>query len=97
MDPSDPAGTMDGMSLLQRHPGLRWVAPLTAIAVLAGGVAWQNRATAAPGLEPRSAEQLLTDLASAKPYQALMSYMNDLMDQANAILDKQDGNHANAG
>ena len=67
MDPSDPAGTMDGMSLLQRHPGLRWVAPLTAIAVLAGGVAWQNRATAAPGLEPRSAEQLLTDLASAKP------------------------------
>ncbi|WP_158583465.1 oligoendopeptidase F [Salinisphaera sp. Q1T1-3] len=29
------------------------------------------------------------DLATAKPYQALMDYMNHLMDQANAILDKQ--------
>ncbi|MES1937051.1 oligoendopeptidase F [Salinisphaera hydrothermalis] len=33
------------------------------------------------------------DLATAAPYQALMAYMNGLMDQANAILDKQTDNH----
>ena len=29
------------------------------------------------------------DLATAKPYQSLMAYMNQLMDQANRILDRQ--------
>lgn len=33
------------------------------------------------------------DLATAAPYQSLMAYMNDLMDQANAILDKQTDSH----
>ncbi|MGN8199309.1 oligoendopeptidase F [Salinisphaera sp. RV14] len=36
------------------------------------------------------------DLATAAPYRALMAYMNDLMDQANAILDKQPGNREKA-
>ncbi|MGA4507494.1 LolA family protein [Propionibacteriaceae bacterium G1746] len=56
------------MSVLQRHPRLRWLVPLTALALVAGvPAATQRLAQADPGLPPRTAEQLLTDLATAKP------------------------------
>lgn len=56
------------MSLLQRRPSLRWIAPLLTLGLVVSvpGVV-QRVASADPGLEPRTAEQLLADLAGAKP------------------------------
>ena len=56
------------MNLLQRRPSLRWIAPLLTLGlvVTAPGVV-QRVASADPGLEPRTAEQLLADLAGAEP------------------------------
>ncbi|MBO1032052.1 hypothetical protein IPV09_11960 [Tessaracoccus sp. SD287] len=56
------------MSTLQRHPRLRWLVPSVALALVFGIPAVSQRvASADPGLPPRTAEQLLTDLAKAKP------------------------------
>ena len=56
------------MSVLQRHPRLRWLLPLVALALVLGGPAGLQRiAQADPGLPPRTAQQLLTDLIQAKP------------------------------
>ena len=54
--------------MLQRHPSLRWLVPSVALALVFGLPALSQRvASADPGLPPRTAEQLLTDLASARP------------------------------
>ncbi|MGA4668410.1 hypothetical protein ACPCG0_01200 [Propionibacteriaceae bacterium Y1923] len=56
------------MSIVQRHPGLRWLVPIVALAlVFTIPAVSQRMASADPGLPPRTAEQLLTDLAEAKP------------------------------
>lgn len=54
--------------MLQRHPRLRWLVPALALALVFGIPAVSQRVAAAdPGLPPRTAEQLLMDLASATP------------------------------
>lgn len=55
-------------TIVQRHPGLRWLVPALVLALVIGIPAVSQRmASADPGLPPRTAEQLLTDLAQAKP------------------------------
>lgn len=49
-------------------PSLRWLVPLLALALALGIPAvWQRAASADPGLPPRTAEELIADLARAKP------------------------------
>ena len=54
------------MRLLTERPALRWLAPLSLVAVVAGGGLVATTATADPKLPPRTAEQLLVDLQQAK-------------------------------
>jgi outer membrane lipoprotein-sorting protein len=56
------------MSMLMRHPGLRWVVPAgVAVAVIGGGAATRAVAASAdPTLPPRSAAQLLVDLQGTR-------------------------------
>lgn len=51
---------------IKRTTKLRWIAPLAIVATAAaGGLVATNPASADPNLEPRTAEQLITDVASA--------------------------------
>lgn len=55
------------MPVLARHPRLRWVAPLAAVAALVGGVAVSSAASGAGGAPPVTAQELLVRLQQAKP------------------------------
>ena len=54
------------MRTLSARPALRWVLPLVLLLVLLGSVLVATRANADPALPPRSAEQLLVDLQTAR-------------------------------
>ncbi len=54
------------MRTLTARPALRWLLPLALLLVLLGSVLVGTRASADPALPPRSAEQLLVDLQTAK-------------------------------
>lgn len=56
------------MSTFTSRPAMRWLVPITAAAVLVGGAVAIGAlaASAEPALPPRSAEQLLVDLATAE-------------------------------
>lgn len=49
------------------RPALRWIVPIAAIALVAGGAGTLLQADAAGALPPRSAKQLLVDLQTAQP------------------------------
>jgi outer membrane lipoprotein-sorting protein len=53
--------------LFTSRPALRWLVPLAALAVVAGVTGTVLRADAAGALPPRSAQQLLVDLQTARP------------------------------
>jgi outer membrane lipoprotein-sorting protein len=54
------------MSMFEKRPALRWVAPLALLAVVGGTGALATTASADPTLPPKSAEQLLVDVQQAK-------------------------------
>jgi outer membrane lipoprotein-sorting protein len=54
------------MSMFEKRPALRWIAPLALLAVVGGTGALATTANANPTLPPRSAEQLLADVQQAK-------------------------------
>lgn len=56
---------MTVMSLVDDHPRIRWAAPAAAVLLVGTATFAATRASADPSLPPRTAEQLLTDLAKA--------------------------------
>jgi outer membrane lipoprotein-sorting protein len=54
------------MSMFEKRPALRWIAPLALLAVVGGTGALATTASADPTLPPKSAEELLVDVQKAK-------------------------------
>jgi outer membrane lipoprotein-sorting protein len=69
------------------RPALRWIVPVAAIALVAGGAGTMLQADAAGALPPRSAKQLLVDLQTARPG----SFSGTVVQQANLGLPELPG------
>jgi outer membrane lipoprotein-sorting protein len=54
------------MTMFEKRPALRWIAPLAVVAVVGGTGMLASTASADPTLAPKSAEQLLVDVQQAK-------------------------------